>query len=67
MGDMIVVDIHLEVDAEITVEAGHASAVEAERRLRERYRVLSVMTHVDPAHRPDADHLHERDTPPVRG
>lgn len=67
MGDMIVVDIHLEVDADITVEAGHAIAVEAERRLRERYRVLSVMTHVDPAHRPDADHLHELGAPPARG
>ncbi len=56
MGDMIVVDVHLEVDAEITVEAGHAIAVAAELRIRDQHRVLSVMTHVDPAHRPDADH-----------
>lgn len=58
MGDMIVVDVHLEVDADITVEAGHAIAVAAETRIREHHRVLSVMTHVDPAHRPDADHAH---------
>ncbi len=56
MGDMILVDVHIEVDAEITVEAGHGIAVDAERRLRSHPRVLSVMTHVDPAHRPDDDH-----------
>jgi cation diffusion facilitator family transporter len=30
MGDMIVVDAHIEVDATITVEAGHDIAVEAD-------------------------------------
>ncbi len=56
MGDMIVVDAHLEVDAAITVEAGHDIAVEARRRVLERHRVLNLMTHVDPWHRPDLDH-----------
>ncbi len=56
MGDMIVVDAHLEVDASITVEAGHDIAVEARRRVLERHRVLNLMTHVDPWHRPDLDH-----------
>jgi cation diffusion facilitator family transporter len=56
MGDMIVVDAHLEVDASISVEAGHDIAVEAQKRVLQRHRVLTLMTHVDPWHRPDRDH-----------
>jgi cation diffusion facilitator family transporter len=56
MGDMIVVDAHIEVDANITVEAGHNIAVAARQAVMQRHRVLNLMTHVDPAHRPDADH-----------
>lgn len=56
MGDMIVVDAHIEVDATISVEAGHDIAVEAGQRVMQRHRVLNVMTHVDPWHRPDRDH-----------
>ena len=56
MGDMIVVDAHIEVDATISVEAGHDIAVEAGQRVMQRHRVLNVMTHVDPWHRPDLDH-----------
>ncbi len=56
MGDLIVVDAHLEVEATLTVEAGHDIAVEAQRRVQERHRVLHLMTHVDPYHRPDRDH-----------
>jgi len=57
MGDMIVVDAHLEVDATLTVEAGHDIAVAAQRRVLQRHRVLRLMTHLDPWHRPDLDHL----------
>jgi cation diffusion facilitator family transporter len=56
MGDMIVVDAHLEVDASISVEAGHDIAVQARVRVLQRHRVLNLMTHVDPWHRPDLDH-----------
>jgi cation diffusion facilitator family transporter len=56
MGDMIVVDAHIEVDAAITVEAGHDIAVLARQRVLQRHRVLSLMTHVDPWKRPDLDH-----------
>ena len=56
MGDMIVVDAHIEVDALITVEAGHDIAVEARQRVLQRHRVLNLLTHVDPWHRPDRDH-----------
>lgn len=56
MGDMIVVDAHIEVDAAITVEQGHDIAVEARNRVMQRHRVLNLMTHVDPHRRPDLDH-----------
>jgi cation diffusion facilitator family transporter len=56
MGDMIVVDAHLEVDASITVEEGHDIAVLARQRVMQRHRVLNLMTHVDPWKRPDLDH-----------
>ena len=48
MGDLIVVDAHLEVEASLTVEAGHAIAVLARKRVLDRHRVLNLMTHVDP-------------------
>ena len=56
MGDLIVVDAHLEVDATLTVEAGHDIAVAARARVMQRHRVLNLMTHVDPWRRPDLDH-----------
>lgn len=56
MGDLIVVDAHLEVDASISVEAGHDIAVAARQRVLQRHRVLNLMTHVDPWRRPDGDH-----------
>ena len=56
MGDLIVVDAHLEVDAAISVEAGHDIAVQARVRVLQRHRVLNLMTHVDPWRRPDRDH-----------
>jgi cation diffusion facilitator family transporter len=55
-GDMIVVDAHVEVDALISVEAGHDIAVAARHRVLQLHRVLDMMTHVDPWRRPDADH-----------
>jgi cation diffusion facilitator family transporter len=56
MGDMIIVDAHLEIDGDITVEAGHNIAVEARDRVLKRHRVLNLMTHIDPWKRPDRDH-----------
>jgi cation diffusion facilitator family transporter len=61
MGDMIVVDAHLEVDATLSVEQGHDIAVAARNRVIQRHRVLNMMTHVDPYKRPDLDHV-----PPTR-
>ena len=63
MGDMIVVDEHIEVDADITVEAGHDIAVLARQRVLQRHRVLNLMTHVDPWKRPDLDHSGQQISP----
>ncbi|WP_219064154.1 cation diffusion facilitator family transporter [Pseudomonas sp. UMAB-08] len=57
MGDMIIVDAHIEVDASITVEEGHEIAVEARQNVMQRHRVLNLMTHVDPWSKPDLDHV----------
>ena len=51
---------HIEVDAAITVEAGHDIAVAARQRVLQRHRVLNLMTHVDPWKRPDLDHARRR-------
>lgn len=50
MGDQVLVDVHLEIDATLTVAQGHAIAVEARRRTLEHHHVLNVMTHVDPVY-----------------
>lgn len=57
MGDMIVADVHIDVDRAISVEAGHDIAVAARAQVLARHRVLNVMTHVDPVKRtsPDTD------------
>lgn len=56
MGDMIVVDAHLEVVATLSVEQGHDIAVLARQRVMQHHRVLNLMTHIDPYKRPDLDH-----------
>ncbi len=56
MGDMIVLDAHIEVDADITVEAGHDIAVLAQKQVLQNHRVIKMMTHVDPWKHPDLDH-----------
>jgi len=64
MGDMVIVDAHIEVDASLTVEAGHDIAVAARQRVLQHHRVLNLMTHVDPWHRPDLDHAAPPAHPP---
>ncbi len=49
MGDMIIVDVHIEVDGNATVRVGHAIAFEAASRVKAALPVLEVMTHLDPA------------------
>lgn len=47
-GDLILVDVHLDIDADLTVAQGHDIAVNARARVMRHHRVLNVMTHVDP-------------------
>jgi len=49
MGDLIIVDVHLDIDANLTVGQGHEIALDARNNVMKRHRVLNVMTHVDPA------------------
>lgn len=48
MGDMLMVDVHIDIDADITVEAGHAIVQAAEDAVRARHSVLGMMAHADP-------------------
>jgi len=48
MGDMILVDVHIEVDANATVQVGHDIALTAANRVKAKLPVLNVMTHIDP-------------------
>ncbi|NHL69222.1 cation transporter [Burkholderia ambifaria] len=50
-GDLILVDVHLDIDADLTVAQGHDIAVAARARVMRHHRVLNVMTHVDPRKR----------------
>ncbi len=48
MGDMILVDVHIDVDADATVMVGHNIALVARNQIMKELPVLNVMTHVDP-------------------
>lgn len=48
VGDLAIVDVHLELDAGMTVAQGHDIAFDAHQRVMARHQVLNVMTHVDP-------------------
>ncbi|HOY23974.1 MAG TPA: cation diffusion facilitator family transporter [Cellvibrio sp.] len=47
-GDLIIVDVHLEIRGDITVTEGHDIAVNARKNVMASLPVLDVMTHVDP-------------------
>ncbi len=47
-GDMILVDVHLDVDGSLSVRQGHEIAEEVHRRVEQRHPVLNVLTHLDP-------------------
>jgi cation diffusion facilitator family transporter len=48
MGDMILVDVHIDVDANATVKHGHDIALNAGNQIKKKLPVLNVMTHIDP-------------------
>ena len=47
-GDMILADVHLEIDGSLTVAEGHDIAHQAKNNVLARHPVLYLMTHVDP-------------------
>ncbi len=47
-GDLILVDVHIEVFGELSVIAGHGIAVDAHNRVLTSHNVLNVMIHIDP-------------------
>lgn len=48
LGDMIWVEVDLEMDGSLTIHEGHIIAIEARRRVMAAHPVLDVMTHFDP-------------------
>ncbi len=49
-GDMILADVHLEINGGLTVAEGHDIARQARDNVMVRYPVLYLMTHVDPVY-----------------
>jgi cation diffusion facilitator family transporter len=49
-GDLILVDVHLEIDGTLTVAEGHDIACAVRKNVMERHPVLNLMTHVDPVY-----------------
>ena len=48
MGDLILVDAHIEVDGRLSVREGHDIALQARQRVMAKLPVLNVQTHLDP-------------------
>ena len=53
MGDMIWVEVDLEMDGRLSIQEGHDIAVAARRRVMQQEAVLDVMTHFDPVRVPE--------------
>ncbi|MTC48287.1 cation diffusion facilitator family transporter [Providencia alcalifaciens] len=49
VGDLVIVDAHLEIDGNLSVREGHDIAVEARKAVLNKHHVLNVMVHVDPS------------------
>lgn len=61
MGDLIMVDVHLEVNSALSVRQGHDIALLARKRVMKAFNVINVMTHLDPV---DTDSSVEPAPPP---
>ena len=46
--NLLLADVHLEIDANLSMARGHAIAPQARRLVMERHPVLNLMMHVDP-------------------
>jgi cation diffusion facilitator family transporter len=47
-GDLMLVDVHLDIDGGLTVREGHDIALRVRQQVMQRHPVLNLMTHVDP-------------------
>jgi cation diffusion facilitator family transporter len=47
-GDLLLVDVHIEVQGDLSVRQGHEIARQAKRNVMKKHPVLYVMTHLDP-------------------
>ena len=63
MGDLLLIDAHLEVDGRMTVSQAHRISVDARARVLRAHHALDLMTHIDPHQELDDDHA----TPPPGG
>lgn len=48
MGDMIIIDAHIEVKGDLSVREGHDIAVNVRNQIMKKHRVIDVITHIDP-------------------
>lgn len=48
MGDMIFVDVHIEIDGNLTVKEGHEISDEVQKTVTSKLPVLDMMIHIDP-------------------
>ncbi|MEB3767310.1 cation diffusion facilitator family transporter [Acinetobacter sp. MD2] len=48
MGDMIIIDAHIEVDGDLNIREGHDIAVNVRNQVMQKHRVIDVITHIDP-------------------
>lgn len=55
-GDMILADVHLEIDGTLTVSQGHDIARQARLKVMANHPVLYLMTHVDPVRLEPSEH-----------
>ena len=47
-GDLVLADVHLEIDGDLTVKEGHEIARQAKLNVVSKLEVLYLMVHVDP-------------------
>ncbi|MBF24629.1 MAG: cation-efflux pump [Pusillimonas sp.] len=60
MGDMIWVEVDIEMDSRLTIAQGHDIAVRARERVMENEDVLEVMTHFDPVDVNDPERVQKK-------
>jgi divalent metal cation (Fe/Co/Zn/Cd) transporter len=55
MGDAIFVDVHIELDANMTVSKGHDITTEVRNKVSAQLPVIDMMIHIDPVEISDSN------------